>query len=103
MKKSEDSDAANEESFKQMQRKTRWGPDLTQDASVRRGRALLISGIINTRSHQKMFQVMSFPHQTENQEKLQHLDLENRSNWYAEQFDPDLRFFSFASTEHSGL
>lgn len=34
------SDAANEESTKQVQRKTKWGLDLTQDTAVRRGRAL---------------------------------------------------------------
>lgn len=33
-------EAAKEESSKPVQRKTRWGTDLTQDASVRRGRAL---------------------------------------------------------------
>lgn len=33
-------DAASEESTKQVQRKTKWGPDLTQDAAVRRGRTL---------------------------------------------------------------
>lgn len=39
-KKSESSDSATEENSKQSQRKTKWGPDLTQDISVRRGRAL---------------------------------------------------------------
>nr|DAD30090.1 TPA_asm: hypothetical protein HUJ06_031558 [Nelumbo nucifera] len=34
------SDAAKEESTKQVQRKTKWGIDLTQDAIVRKGRAL---------------------------------------------------------------
>ncbi|KAF8398540.1 hypothetical protein HHK36_017470 [Tetracentron sinense] len=38
--KLEGSDAAKEESTKQVQRKTKWGTDLTQDAAVRRGRAL---------------------------------------------------------------
>lgn len=33
------SDAFNEESAKQVQRKTKWGPDLTHDTAVRRGRA----------------------------------------------------------------
>ncbi|KAK9273787.1 hypothetical protein L1049_018597 [Liquidambar formosana] len=33
-------DAASEESTKPVQRKTKWGPDLTQDAAVRRGRTL---------------------------------------------------------------
>lgn len=32
--------AAAEEGAKQVQRKTKWGPDLTQDTAVRRGRAL---------------------------------------------------------------
>uniref|UniRef100_A0A7C9APW3 K Homology domain-containing protein n=1 Tax=Opuntia streptacantha TaxID=393608 RepID=A0A7C9APW3_OPUST len=39
-KRIESSDAATEENTKQLQRKTKWGPDLTQDISVRRGRAL---------------------------------------------------------------
>ncbi|KAL2940757.1 Splicing factor-like protein 1 [Bienertia sinuspersici] len=39
-KKSESSDAAIDESSRQSQRKTKWGPDPTQDTSVRRGRAL---------------------------------------------------------------
>lgn len=34
------SDASSGESVKQTQRKTKWGPDLTNDAAVRRGRAL---------------------------------------------------------------
>lgn len=34
------SDAVSGESKKQIQRKTKWGLDLTQDASVRKGRAL---------------------------------------------------------------
>ncbi|KAK6925734.1 K Homology domain, type 1, partial [Dillenia turbinata] len=33
-------DASKDEGANQVQRKTKWGPDLTQDASVRRGRAL---------------------------------------------------------------
>nr|XP_028955108.1 uncharacterized protein LOC114823837 isoform X2 [Malus domestica] len=33
-------DALSGESKKQIQRKTKWGPDLTQDASVKKGRAL---------------------------------------------------------------
>lgn len=33
-------DASNEESSKLTQRKTKWGPDLTQDAAVKKGRAL---------------------------------------------------------------
>lgn len=40
VKKSGGSDAANDESTNQVQRKTKWGPDLTHDAAVRRGRAL---------------------------------------------------------------
>ncbi|XP_009801018.1 uncharacterized protein LOC107793768 [Nicotiana tabacum] len=34
------SDSVNEESSKQVQRKTKWGPDLTQDTTVRKARAL---------------------------------------------------------------
>ncbi|CAK9176635.1 unnamed protein product [Ilex paraguariensis] len=39
-KKPGGSEVVNEESAKQVQRKTKWGPDLTQDAAVRKGRAL---------------------------------------------------------------
>ena len=39
-KKPGGSDAVNEEGTTQVQRKTKWGPDLTQDAAVRKGRAL---------------------------------------------------------------
>ncbi|GLT71356.1 hypothetical protein SLA2020_433840 [Shorea laevis] len=39
-KKEGGSEAANEEGTNQVQRKTKWGTDLTQDAAVRRGRAL---------------------------------------------------------------
>ena len=39
-KKLGSSDGANEESTKMVQRKTKWGPDLTQDAAVRRGMVL---------------------------------------------------------------
>lgn len=34
------SKTASEESTKQVQRKTKWGPDLSQDTAVRKGRAL---------------------------------------------------------------
>ncbi|XWS73438.1 hypothetical protein CRYUN_Cryun02cG0128800 [Craigia yunnanensis] len=33
-------DTANEDNMNQIHRKTKWGPDLTEDAAVRRGRAL---------------------------------------------------------------
>lgn len=39
-KKPGGADVASEESTKQVLRKTKWGPDLTQDAFVRKGRAL---------------------------------------------------------------
>lgn len=35
-----DADLMNEEANKQAQRKTKWGPDLTMDSTVRKGRAL---------------------------------------------------------------
>lgn len=35
-----DADFMNEEATKQVQRKTKWGPDLTMDTTVRKGRAL---------------------------------------------------------------
>lgn len=40
VKKSGGSDAVDEENTKQVQRKTKWAPDLTQDPSVRKGRAI---------------------------------------------------------------
>lgn len=45
-KKLTGSDTAKEESPKQVHRKTKWGPDLTQDATVRRGRALALQVIL---------------------------------------------------------
>ncbi|XP_021728845.1 branchpoint-bridging protein-like isoform X1 [Chenopodium quinoa] len=39
-KKTESNDAAIDETNRQLHRKTKWSPDLTQDTSVRRGRAL---------------------------------------------------------------
>ena len=39
-KKQGGSDEVNDESIKQGQRKTKWGPDLTQDTAVRKGRAV---------------------------------------------------------------
>lgn len=42
--------AINEESSKQIERKSKWGPDLTQDAAVRRGKVLALqvfSGILS--------------------------------------------------------
>lgn len=39
-KKPGGNDTANEDNMNQVQRKTKWGPDLTQDAAVRSGRAL---------------------------------------------------------------
>lgn len=38
-KKPGGADVANEESTKQVLRKTKWGPDLTQDSFVKKGRA----------------------------------------------------------------
>lgn len=41
--------AVNEESSKQIERVTKWGPDLTQDASVKRAKAMALqvfSGIL---------------------------------------------------------
>ena len=39
-KKPGGNDTANEDNMNQIHRKTKWGPDLTEDAVVRRGRAL---------------------------------------------------------------
>lgn len=42
--------ATNEESSKQIERRSKWGPDLTQDAAVRRGKVLALqvfSGILS--------------------------------------------------------
>ncbi|XP_028801558.1 splicing factor-like protein 1 isoform X3 [Neltuma alba] len=41
-----------EESSKQIHRKTKWGPDLTQDAAVRRGRTLALKIRVDQISHQ---------------------------------------------------
>ncbi|XP_054778676.1 uncharacterized protein PB18E9.04c isoform X2 [Prosopis cineraria] len=41
-----------EESSKQMHRKTKWGPDLTQDAAVRRGRTLALKIRVDQITHQ---------------------------------------------------
>lgn len=38
--KKRDADMINEEATKKVQRKTKWGPDLTMDTTVRKGRAL---------------------------------------------------------------
>jgi len=46
--------AINEESSKQTERKSKWGPDLTQDATVRRGKALALQVILE--SFQKTLQ-----------------------------------------------
>ncbi|KAL8170932.1 hypothetical protein V2J09_022736 [Rumex salicifolius] len=40
VKKADGSDVAHEETTKPLLRKTKWGPDLTQDSTVRKGRAL---------------------------------------------------------------
>ena len=50
-------DTANEVSMEQIQRKTKWGPDLTQDASVRRGRALAyqVLGLFFASAYQSHF------------------------------------------------
>ncbi|KAL9263525.1 Splicing factor-like protein [Drosera capensis] len=96
VKKSKGSDTANEESIKQSQRKTRWGEDLTQEASVRRGRALayqtrveqiprqLKAGSLgieddqdDTLSRNVTDNELS-SHQTDSQEKLKYLELEKR-------------------------
>ncbi|GAB4856119.1 hypothetical protein Ancab_024759 [Ancistrocladus abbreviatus] len=95
-KKSEVSDAADGESNKQMQRKTRWAPDLSQDAAVRRGRALayqtrveqitqqLKSGSLGNGDDQRSRSVeTASDHElssqlTDSQEKLQYLELEKR-------------------------
>ncbi|KAL9273166.1 hypothetical protein AKJ16_DCAP09293 [Drosera capensis] len=96
VKKSKGSDSANEESIRQSQRKTRWGEDLTQDASVRRGRALayqtrveqitrqLKAGSLgieddqeDTLSRNVTENVLSSC-QADSQEKLKYLELEKR-------------------------
>ncbi|KAK4263434.1 hypothetical protein QN277_028840 [Acacia crassicarpa] len=43
---------SKEEISKQIHRKTKWGPDLTQDASVRRGRALALKIRVDQITHQ---------------------------------------------------
>ncbi|XP_057515826.1 splicing factor-like protein 1 isoform X2 [Amaranthus tricolor] len=56
-KKSESNDAVTEESGRQLQRKTKWGPDLSQDASVKKGRVLAyqVDRSHGWRSHWKPF------------------------------------------------
>ncbi|XP_057956416.1 uncharacterized protein LOC131149728 isoform X2 [Malania oleifera] len=83
-KKAGGSDAADEESAKQVQRKTKWGLDLTQDAAVRRGKALayqLKSGILETGDSQdsaaEVLDQESSGQQI-NSEKHKKLDLERR-------------------------
>lgn len=96
VKKSKGSDTANEESIRQSQRKTRWGEDLTQDASVRRGRALayqtrveqitrqLKAGSLGIEDDQDDTLSRSVTenelssHQTDSQEKLKYFELEKR-------------------------
>ncbi|CAL5354215.1 unnamed protein product [Camellia sinensis] len=93
-KKPGGSDAVNEESTKQVQRKTKWGPDLTQDAAVRKGRAVayqtrvdqitkrLNSGILETRDNQDSPLSAPIPnHESSVQiksEKSESLELERR-------------------------
>ncbi|KAM1697405.1 hypothetical protein EV1_028502 [Malus domestica] len=59
-------DAVSGESKKQIQRKTKWGPDLTQDASVKKGRALAYQ----TRVEQITQQLKSEMLEDENDEDL---------------------------------
>ncbi|KAL0389839.1 UNVERIFIED_CONTAM: Branchpoint-bridging protein [Sesamum calycinum] len=47
-----DADLVNEDATNQVQRKTKWGPDLTLDATVRKGRALAYQTRINQISQQ---------------------------------------------------
>ncbi|XP_042514943.1 extensin isoform X2 [Macadamia integrifolia] len=95
--KSEASDATKEESSKQIQRKTKWGTDLTQDAAVRRGRALayqtrveqitqqLKSGVLKTGEAQasvspsQVLNCESSDHQINDKaQKIELLELERR-------------------------
>ncbi|KAJ4977837.1 hypothetical protein NE237_008617 [Protea cynaroides] len=94
-RKSEASDVTKEESSKQIQRKTKWGNDLTQDAAVRKGRALayqtrveqitqqLKSGVLKTGETQASQSPSQDPnsesssHQI-NDEKQELLELERR-------------------------
>ncbi|CBI16489.3 hypothetical protein VitviT2T_007767 [Vitis vinifera] len=94
-KKLGSSDGANEESTKTVQRKTKWGPDLTQDAAVRRGTALafqtrvdqitlqLKSGVLEIGDNQDSSLVaqvpdQEFPSHQNNSEKSELLELERR-------------------------
>ncbi|KAA8527952.1 hypothetical protein F0562_035179 [Nyssa sinensis] len=87
------SDAVSDESTKQVQRKTKWGLDLTQDAAVRKGRALayqtrvdqisqqLKSGILETGDNQESPLAVQIPDQESsghqiNSEKSEMLELE---------------------------
>nr|GMD13107.1 splicing factor 1 [Ipomoea batatas] len=88
--KKEGSESVNEESIKQVRRKTKWGPDLTQDTTVRKGRALayqtrvdqiaqqLSSGPMDWEENQDTLTASSIPHYKLNAEKIKSLELEKR-------------------------
>lgn len=54
------SDSVNEDSIKQVQRKTKWGPDLTQDTTVRKARALAYQVLQNALKYISIYICPSF-------------------------------------------
>lgn len=58
--KKEASDSVNEDSTKQVQRKTKWGPDLTQDTTVRKARALAYQVLQNVLQYIPIYIFSSF-------------------------------------------
>ncbi|KAG6436483.1 hypothetical protein SASPL_101383 [Salvia splendens] len=60
--KKRDADMINEEASKKVQRKTKWGPDLTMDTTVRKGRALAYQTRIDQISQLLTFGVLELEH-----------------------------------------
>ncbi|KAL7594576.1 hypothetical protein Lser_V15G29272 [Lactuca serriola] len=82
-KKPGGADVANEESTKQVLRKTKWGPDLTQDSFVKKGRASAYQTRLDQITQQLNSGIMESSddhNSTNNQtlEKLELLELERR-------------------------
>lgn len=89
-KKQEGNDVESDESTKQVHRKTKWSPDLTQDASVRKGRALayqtrvdqitqlLNSGILGDNEDSPVASQSAGKESSGHEEKSKLLELEKR-------------------------
>ncbi|XP_052186142.1 uncharacterized protein LOC127797339 isoform X2 [Diospyros lotus] len=89
-KKPGGSDEVNDESIKQGQRKTKWGPDLTQDTAVRKGRAVayqiridqitkeLSPRILEKEDNEDLQLAGTIEHHRNNSENSEFLELERR-------------------------